>query len=84
MTKNWIVYILQCADNTLYTGITTDLDHRVSAHSDGTGAKYTRGRGPFKVIYTENCTDKSNASKRERQIKLLDRAAKLQLASHKE
>jgi len=76
---NWTVYILECMDNTLYTGITTDIENRVKAHDSGVGAKYTRGRGPVKIVYTETRKNRSEASKREREIKLLDRTSKLDL-----
>lgn len=78
---NWIVYILKCADDTLYTGITTDLAARLEKHESGKGAKYTRSRAPFEVIYTEEHDSRSSASKREAQIKALDRVEKLQLTS---
>ncbi len=77
--KNWIVYILECSDGTLYTGITVNLSRRISQHENGLGAKYTRGRGPFKLIYTETYETRSNASKRESQIKALDKSSKLKL-----
>jgi len=76
---NWTVYILQCADGTLYTGITNDLDARISAHEAGTGAKYTRGRGPFKLVFREVAHDRASASRREIEIKALSRRAKEQL-----
>ncbi len=79
MEKQWVVYILQCKDDTLYTGITDDLRQRLIAHNTGKGAKYTRGRGPVKVVYTENCTNKSHALRREFQIKRLKRAEKYAL-----
>jgi putative endonuclease len=72
----WTVYILQCADNSLYTGITNDLDARISAHEAGTGAKYTRGRGPFKLVFCEVARDRASASRREIEIKALSRRAK--------
>ena len=75
----WVVYILKCADDTLYCGITNDLDARLAAHENGTGAKYTKGRGPFGVIYTEPCENRSAASKREFAIKALSRVEKLDL-----
>ena len=78
---NWVVYILQCADQTLYTGITNNLDHRINEHENGTGAKYTRGRAPLKLIYSETHSSRSQASKREVEIKSFDRARKLRLAS---
>jgi putative endonuclease len=70
-TARWIVYILQCADGTLYTGITNDLDARLLKHAKGTGAKYTRGRGPYAVVFTQHCATKSDALKREMEIKKL-------------
>jgi putative endonuclease len=76
---NWTVYILECADSTLYTGITIDIDRRVQEHDSGLGAKYTKGRGPVKIVYTQTCADRSAACKREMQIKQLDRADKLKL-----
>jgi len=78
---NWIVYILQCADGSLYTGITTDLKRRIAAHEAGRGAKYTKGRGPFKLMYRETCVDRAHASKREMEIKSLDRAQKLDMVA---
>ena len=78
---NWIVYILQCADGTLYTGITNDLGRRMAEHEAGQGAKYTKGRGPFQLVYQEVCQDRGLASKREIEIKSLDRKAKLSLVS---
>lgn len=76
---SWVVYILKCADGSLYTGITNDLDARVAAHSEGTGAKYTKGRGPFEVVYVENCENRSAATKREMAVKKLSRAEKEKL-----
>lgn len=76
---SWAVYILECGDGSLYTGITNDLEARISAHEEGSGAKYTRGRGPFKLVYQEECVDRSRASKREIEIKALSRAEKLNL-----
>jgi putative endonuclease len=78
----WIVYILQCADGTLYTGITTDLEARLLKHANGNGAKYTRGRGPYEVIFNEAHTTKSAALKRELAIKKLSRNEKLALKNH--
>lgn len=79
MNTSWVVYILECSDKTLYTGITTDLVRRMIEHESGKGAKYTRGRGPLEVIYTEIHKTRSEASKRELQIKSLDRLSKLKL-----
>ena len=78
---NWIVYILQCADGTLYTGITNDLERRMAEHEAGRGAKYTKGRGPLQLVYQEICGDRGTASKREIEIKSLDRKSKLLLAA---
>lgn len=78
-TDSWIVYILECADKTLYTGITTNIERRMQQHESGKGAKYTQGRAPFTIAYTESCPSRSEASKREMAIKRLSRAEKLQL-----
>lgn len=72
----WVCYLLRCADDTFYCGITNDMEKRLAAHNAGEGAKYTRGRLPVKVAYSESCADKSAALKRELQIKGLSRAAK--------
>ena len=79
----WYVYILKCNDGTLYTGITNDLDKRVSSHNKGTGAKYTKTRLPVVVVYHEEATDRSEASKREYQIKKLSKLAKENLIMSK-
>lgn len=73
------VYIVECADGTFYTGWTNDLEKRISMHSKGTGAKYTRGRGPVKLRYYETFEDKKDAMKREYEIKKLTRSAKMLL-----
>ena len=75
----WSVYILRCADNTLYTGVATDLDARLAVHNAGKGAKYTRGRLPVKLVYRESVRGRSAALKREHAIKRLPRAAKRRL-----
>lgn len=77
----WIVYILECADGSLYTGITNDLSRRMRLHASGNGAKYTRRRGPFTVRYTESLESKGAALQREAAIKALDRSAKVALLS---
>ena len=74
--KDWYLYILRCADNTLYTGITVDVKKRLEAHEAGRGAKYTRGRGPLTVVYTERCGSHSEALKRERTVKAMKREQK--------
>jgi len=75
----WVCYLLRCADDTFYCGITNDMQKRLAAHNAGEGAKYTRGRLPVKVVYCENYADKSAALKREMQIKRLPRSAKQRL-----
>ena len=73
----WFVYILRCADNSLYTGITVDLARRLSEHNfSPLGAKYTRGRRPVKLVYQEKCASRSMAAKKEREIKSLDKSEK--------
>jgi putative endonuclease len=76
---HWTVYILECADKTLYTGITNDLGRRMAEHAAGKGARYTKGRGPFRLVYSETCAGRAEASRRETAIKLLDRTQKRQL-----
>ncbi len=76
----YFVYILECSDNTLYTGITTDLQRRLEEHnSSDKGAKYTKIRRPVTLVYDEVCQDRSSASKREYEIKHLSRKHKLEL-----
>ena len=74
-----VVYILECADGTLYTGWTTDLERRLQAHNSGRGARYTRGRRPLRLAYREEQSDRSTAQKREAAIRRLSRADKLKL-----
>lgn len=68
---NWQVYIILCSDDSLYTGITTDIKRRYAEHLAGTGAKYFRGRSPLRLVYLEDDHDRSSASRREAQIKKL-------------
>lgn len=75
----YLVYILRCRDGTLYTGITNDLNRRLAAHNNGTGAKYTRVRRPVEVVYQEPCADRGAALRREAAIKRLTRAEKERL-----
>lgn len=78
--KSWCVYILECSDNTLYTGVTNDLDNRLFQHNHGTvGAKYTRARRPVRLVYSEACVGKVAAMQREYAIKKLTRSGKLLL-----
>ncbi len=72
----WFCYLLRCADDTLYCGITNDLEKRVASHNAGTASKYTRVRLPVEMIFVEECADRSGASKREMEIKGLKRADK--------
>lgn len=81
MEKQWVLYILECKDGSLYTGITADLEHRLAMHRAGKGAKYTRGRGPLTLRYVEKCEDHSQALRRELQIKRLPRTQKLLLCT---
>lgn len=81
MENTWYLYILRCKDNTLYTGITTDVEKRLEAHQSGRGAKYTRGRGPLELVYRETCIDHSAALKREYEVKRLTREQKQKLIS---
>lgn len=76
----WYVYILKCSDGTLYTGITTCLSHRVNEHNDSAkGAKYTRSRRPVKLVWSQKAINRSEASKKEYQIKKMTRSKKLNL-----
>ena len=79
MERIWYLYILRCKDSTLYTGITDNVERRFKAHSEGKGAKYTRGRGPLELVYVEECMDKSAALKREHEVKSMTRAQKEKL-----
>ena len=76
---SYFVYLLRCADDTLYCGYTNDVQKRVKAHNEGKGAKYTRTRRPVEVVFTEECLSKSEALKRECAIKRMSRCEKLML-----
>ena len=79
MTMNdWFVYIVRCADDSLYTGITKDVDRRVQEHNEGDklASKYTRARRPVVLVYQEICESRSVATKREIEIKQLSRKDK--------
>ena len=87
MNKNsdLIVYILKCSDNTLYCGWTNNLEKRLREHNEGpSGAKYTRGRRPVELVYQESCPTRSDALKREKEIKGLTRSQKLRLIAASE
>jgi putative endonuclease len=79
----WTVYILKCADGTLYTGVTNDIVRRLAQHESGTGAKYTRGRGPLELLHAEQHRTKGRALKREAEIKSWRKEEKLALAAQK-
>ena len=78
----WQVYIVECSDGSLYTGITNNLGKRITAHNDGRGAKYTKSRRPVKLRYSEPAADRKNASQREYAIKSLRKAEKIQLITN--
>ncbi|MFC1560072.1 GIY-YIG nuclease family protein [Candidatus Margulisiibacteriota bacterium] len=75
----WHVYILQCADKSLYTGITNDLDRRFAAHKAGKGSKFVRSRKAKKIVHSEKFNSRSKALKREHELKGLSRQEKLKL-----
>lgn len=79
----YYVYIIECKDNTLYTGYTNNLEKRLEKHNQGKASKYTRGRTPVRLVYYEEYTDKGNALKRECYIKSLPRKKKLNLINKK-
>jgi putative endonuclease len=78
-SMNWSVYIILCTDNSLYTGVTTDVSRRFLQHGSSTGAKYFRGRAPMHLIYVENGHNRSSACKRESAIKKLKKPEKMRL-----
>ena len=78
----WQVYILRCADGTLYTGSTNDVEKRLAAHNAGRGAKYTRARRPCALVYVEEAADKGAALRREAAIKKLSRQEKLRMIQY--
>ena len=77
----WTVYLARCQDGTLYTGITTDPERRLAEHNSGSGAAYTRTRGPVSLVYWEVVSDRSSALRREHAIKRLSRSQKEALAA---
>jgi putative endonuclease len=77
--KQWVVYIIQAKSGVLYTGITNDLEKRLNAHANMTGARFFRFSGPAQLVYSEEQENRSVASRRECEIKKMTRAEKLQL-----
>ena len=73
----WFVYIVRCADGSLYTGITKDVKRRCQQHNAGTASRYTRSRRPVRLVYQETCPSQSSALKREAAIKAMTRREKL-------
>lgn len=76
----WHVYLLRCADGTLYCGITNDIEKRLAAHNAGRASRYTRARLPVRLAWSEPCADRGAALRRELAVKAMPRAAKLRLA----
>ena len=77
--SKWILYILRCKDQSLYAGITTDLAKRLKRHNDGKATKYTRGRRPVKLVYSEKQSSESQARTREAEVKKLSKKDKLKI-----
>ncbi len=75
----WFVYVVRCADETLYVGIARDVAARLAAHEAGRGARYTRGRGPLRLLATRRCASQGDALRLELALKALPRADKLRL-----
>lgn len=81
MDDSWSLYIVECADGTLYTGIARSVAERIEAHNSGRGAKYTRGRGPVALRMQVDGLTHEGALRREREVKRLDRSQKLELVN---
>jgi len=81
MPAPWYCYLLECADGTFYAGITTDLTRRLVEHNRGSASRYTRARLPARLVWSEPHPDRAAATRRERELKALPRAAKVALAS---
>ncbi|GAA5216533.1 GIY-YIG nuclease family protein [Corallincola platygyrae] len=83
-SQSWFVYLLRCADDSLYAGVTTDLERRLREHNqcNKKGARYTRARRPVSLAYSEGHKDRTSACRREAEIKALTRAQKLRLINH--
>lgn len=80
--KDWCVYIVRCSDGTLYTGTSNDVDRRIGMHNKGTGARYTRTRGPVVLVYQENSMTRSQALVREAAIKTIPKPRKEKLIAN--
>ncbi|HXB11213.1 MAG TPA: GIY-YIG nuclease family protein [Bacteroidia bacterium] len=82
----WFTYIVECSDKTLYTGTTNDIAERIAKHNEGTGAKYTKGRGPVKILYCHSFESRSEACKHEYELKQFSKTAKFDIikSSHNE
>lgn len=76
-SHRYFLYVLLCSDNSLYTGITSNINKRLSEHQSGKGSKYVASRRPFRLIYQETCSNHSKALKRELEIKSWDRSSKI-------
>lgn len=76
---SWFLYIIHCTDDSLYTGITTDVERRLRQHANGSGAKYFRGRAPQKLVYVEGGHTRSSAARREVEVKRMSREKKIAL-----
>lgn len=76
---HWFVYIVECSDSSLYTGVTNNLKYRIEQHNKKKGAKYTKSRVPVSLVYYESHTDRSSAQQREYQLKQLPRSEKIKL-----
>ena len=78
LPRPWYIYVVECADGTLYVGIATDVERRVAVHNSGRGAKYTSRRRPVRLVYTQTCRDVGSALRREREIKRWCRPKKIE------
>ena len=81
---DWLLYMLECSDNSIYTGITNNLEERLKRHKSGNGAKYLRGRLPIELVYKENFINRSEATKREIYIKKMSKKEKRNLIDLKQ
>lgn len=82
MAADWYVYMLECADGSLYTGVTTDPERRLREHNEGPlGARYTRARRPVELVYLERAADRAGACRREARLKAMSRTGKLALVA---